>query len=360
MTGAEKLEAIFAGEMVDRVPFALKGWRIPKCQMEQRLLDEGMCILDARSVYGSKSPNVETETQKFSEAGVDYTRAIIRTPRGELSNLSQGAGGAKTERTSWRLEFLFKGPEDYAAVEFMIRDRQYFPSYEGFLKAQEEVGDMAYFKTGAPGCPMHDIMYGIMGLETFSIEWAERRDQVLKLHDAIAENQRQVYPIVAQSPAKLVQCGGNYSPEVLGKQRFVDFVLPHWEEAAGILHEEGKMLGCHLDANNALWAKEVGDSPLDWIEAFTPAPDTDMTMAQARAAWPEKVQFINFPSSVHLASAEVIADTTRQLLREVAPGDRFVVGITENVPENRWRESFHTILTTLNECGQLPIDPNTV
>jgi len=40
MTGGEKLEAIFAGEMVDQVPFALKGWRIPKCEMEQRLLDE--------------------------------------------------------------------------------------------------------------------------------------------------------------------------------------------------------------------------------------------------------------------------------------------------------------------------------
>ena len=236
MTGGEKLEAIFAGEMVDQVPFALKGWRVPKCEMEQRLLDEGMCILDARSVYGSKSPNVETETQKFSEEGVNYTRTIIRTPKGELSNLSQSSGGARTESTSWRLEFLFKRPEDYDAVEFMIRDRRYFPSYDGFLKAQEEVGDMAYFKTGAPGCPLHDIMYGIMGLETFSSEWAERRDQILKLHDAIVENQREVFSIVAKSPAKLVQCGGNYSPEVLGKQRFVDFVLPHWEEAGGVLH----------------------------------------------------------------------------------------------------------------------------
>ena len=44
------------------------------------------------------------------------------------------------------------------------------------------------------------------------------------------------------------------------------------------------MLGCHLDANNQLWAAEVGASPLDWVEAFTPAPDTDMSFAQVRAA----------------------------------------------------------------------------
>lgn len=355
MNCSERLEAIFAGEMVDRVPFALKGWRIPQCEMERKLRNEGMCILDARSVYTSTSPNVETETRSFTEGGIGYQRTIIKTSRGELSALTRASGG-----TTWRLEHLFKGPEDYAAVQAMVRDRRYFPSYEGFLQAQERIGGEAYFKTGAPGSPLHDIMYAIMGLNTFAVEWAERRDQVIALHEIITENQRPVYDIVARSPAKLVQCGGNYSPEVLGKERFADYVLPHWEEACGALHEGGKLVGCHLDASNALWAAEVGDSPLDWIEAFTPAPDTDMTLADARRAWPGKTLFINFPSSVHLASAAVIAATTRQLLRESAPGDRFVVGITETVPDDRWPESFHTILTTLNECGNLPIDPDVV
>ena len=115
------------------------------------------------------------------------------------------------------------------------------------------------------------------------------------------------------------------------------------------------MLGCHLDADNKLWAKEVGDSGLDWIEAFTPAPDTDMTVAEARKMWHGKVLFINFPSSVHLEKASVIEETTKQILKEAAPGDRFIVGITENVPENRWRESFYTILKTINRYGKLPI-----
>ena len=69
------------------------------------------------------------------------------------------------------------------------------------------------------------------------------------------------------------------------------------------------MLGCHLDANSKLWAEEIGASSLDWVEAFTPAPDTDMTVAEAREMWPGKVFFINFPSSVHLESASVIASS---------------------------------------------------
>lgn len=201
-------------------------------------------------------------------------------------------------------------------------------------------------------------MYSYMDVEIFSIEWAERRDELIALHNAMAENERPIYEIVAKSPALVVQCGGNYSSEVLGKNRFLAYVLPHWEAVGDVLHKGGKLLGCHLDANNKLWAKEVGASPLDWIEAFTPAPDTDMTVADARTAWPGKTLFINFPSSVHLDSAEVIANKTRQMLKEAAPGDRFVIGITENVPENRWRESFRTILNVCNTDGKLPINPS--
>lgn len=355
MNCAEKIRAVFEGKFVDRVPFALKGWRIPKCEMERILLKEGMCIIDSRGVYKSVSPNVETESQTFEKNGAVYHKTTIKTAKGELSSLTKRIPSAKTESTSWRVEMMFKSPEDYDVVEFVMTDRQYSPNYESFLKAQEQSSGKAFFKTTAPGSPLHTIMYNIMGLETFSIEWSERRDRVIALHDAMAENQREIYSIIAKSPAKVVQCGGNYCPEVLGKKRFVDYVLPHWEEITSILHEGDKMVGCHLDANNKLWAKEVGDSELDWIEAFTPSPDTDMSVAEARKMWPGKVLFINFPSSIHLEESSVVEETTKQILSEAAPGDRFIVGITENVPENRWRESFYTILKTINKFGKLPI-----
>lgn len=360
MTGAERLEAIFDGKLVDKVPFALKGWRIPQCEVELRLRNEGMCILDSCSVYTSSSPHVQTDTSTFSQGGSRYQRTVIRTPKGELTTLFRQVPTARVESTSWQVEWPFKGPQDYAALEFMVRDRQYHPSYEPFLQARERTGCEAYFKTSVPGCPLHDIMYSFMGLETFSVEWAERRDQVLALHQAMLENQRPAVEIAARSPARLVQSGGNYAPAVLGRERFAAHVLPHWEEICQILHQGGKLVGCHLDADNKLWSAEIGASPLDWVEAFSPAPDTDMTLAEARKAWPGKVLFINFPSAVHLESAPVIAATTRQLLREAAPGDRFVVGITENVPEDRWRESFSTILATLDEYGRLPIRPESV
>ena len=355
MSPGERLEAIFRGELVDQVPFALKGRRVPECEAERRLHARGMGILDSASVYTTASPGVTSRTASFVEDGVSLRRTVISTPVGDLTSVSRPLGTHQVERTSWTIEHPFKRPEDYAVLEFMARDRVYTPCYEAFEQAQAHGGSEAFFKTGAPGCALHTVLYSYMGPETFAVEWAERRDEVLSLCRTMVDNERPVYEIVARSPALAVQCGGNYAPEMLGKERFVEHVLPHWRAAGAVLHEGGKLLGCHLDANNKLWADEVGASELDWIEAFTPAPDTDMSLAEVRAAWPGKVQFINFPSSVHLQPATTIAATTRQLLRESAPGDRFAIGITENVPEDRWRESFATIMDTLEECGQLPI-----
>jgi len=183
---------------------------------------------------------------------------------------------------------------------------------------------------------------------------------VIALHQAMTENLRPLWEIVAASPARVVQSGGNYAPSVLGRERLIEFVLPHLEEAADALHHPGKLLGSQLDADSQLWAAEAGAAPLDWIEAFSPAPDTDMSLAQARAAWLGEVLFLNFPSAVDLKNPQAIAATTRQLLREAAPGDRTIVGITENLPEERWGVSFSTILQILSECSRLPIRPESL
>jgi len=94
---------------------------------------------------------------------------------------------------------------------------------------------------------------------------------------------------------------------------------------------------------------------MDYVEAFTPYPDTDMTVREAREAWPNKTLWINFPSSVHLESTDSIAEMTRSLLREAAPGNRFIIGITEDLPPGRWQGNFETILGVCNRFGRTPI-----
>jgi hypothetical protein len=194
-----------------------------------------------------------------------------------------------------------------------------------------------------------------MGVEQFSIEWAERRDELMRLYDVLTEDRRKIYPLLADSPADIFNYGGNVSVEVVGVERFRKFILPHYDEAAEIVVKKGKLLGSHLDGNNRQLAPYVAASQLDFVEAFTPPPDCDLGVKEALEMWPGKILWVNFPSSVHLSGASAVEEMMRQILVEAAPGDRFLVGITEDVHEDAWRQTFPAMAKVINEEGRLPL-----
>lgn len=49
-------------------------------------------------------------------------------------------------------------------------------------------------------------------------------------------------------------------------------------------------------------------------------------------------------------------EQTLNILRDAAPGDGFLIGITENVPEFAQERSLTAIAETVGEYGHTPID----
>ena len=68
------------------------------------------------------------------------------------------------------------------------------------------------------------------------------------------------------------------------------------------------------------------------LPAFTPPPMGDISVSEAKAAWPDKVIWSNFPGCVFLRDRDSIYRFTLDLLADAAPGGRFVLGITEDIP----------------------------
>ena len=48
-------------------------------------------------------------------------------------------------------------------------------------------------------------------------------------------------------------------------------------------------------------------------------------------------------------------ETMLQVLDQSKPGDRLIVGVTEDVPNDHWRKSFLAIMQTLKDHGKLPL-----
>jgi len=350
MTPRQRVMAALRGEPADFIPFTIYEWMLPKGTAERELRNDGVCLIRGPAVWRVESPHTRTEVISYTESGEPFERTVVHTPVGDLTTIQR-----VMPFTRWTMKFPFSGPEDYRALLYATQDTQYFPDYDPYRKEEEIVGDDILLRPSIGYCPMQRIIYRVMGLEQFSIEWAERRDEVMKLYDALTAERRRIYEICALSPCPLFNYGGNVSADVIGLERFRKYLVPHYEEFSEILHAHGKMMGVHFDANTRALAEDIAKTKMDYIEAFTPAPDTDMTFAEARAVWKDKALWINFPSSVHLRPVEEVAQTMRDILRDAGDGRRFLVGITEDVPEDRWKQNYRAIVDVLREAGAAPI-----
>jgi hypothetical protein len=321
--------------------------------------NDGLCLVDGAKIHEVVYREVTIERTHFTGPdGCGRIRTTVNTPAGVLTALDRPGGFTTWQPegfTTWHEERLFKSQADYDPLEAFVQDRRYVPTYQAFEARQRMLGGDSFPWVSMHYSPLLEILYDLMGIEQFSLQWAENRDRLIHLYDVLLEDKRKLYPLAAESPALLVQYCGNVTPEVVGLERFERYVLPAYNEAAEALHAHGKLLAVHLDANTSLLADAVARSSIDVIAAFTPAPTCDMTVAEARAAWPDKALWINFPSSVHLEDVETVEAVARQILREAAPGERFIMGITETVPEDRCEQNYAAILRACREVGRLPI-----
>ena len=347
MTIRERIVAALHRQPVDQVPFTIYPGMIPEGEEARGLRALGLGTSWRVPMVTSQMPNVTMDYVEYEENGARYARRTAHTPVGDLSMVLR-LGGAYG--SSWSVEHYLKRPEDYAAAEFMVRDTVYAPNYEAYHQAVAELGEGGYVSGNFGYSPLMEMRVVWMGMARYAEDRFDRPDLFWPFYEALRAKQREAYQLLADSPAEFVIYCGNCSPEVLGRD-FEQYVVPCYNELGVMLHAKGKMLGCHLDANNAFWAKVVADSQLDVIEALTPAPDTDMSMTQICAAWPGRRYWLNYPSSLHLASAARIKEATRELLADAAPGLGLIVGITENIPEHAWATSLKAIGEVLQEEG---------
>jgi hypothetical protein len=80
-----------------------------------------------------------------------------------------------------------------------------------------------------------------------------------------------------------------------------------------------------------------------------------MRIEEAIDMWKDKTLWINFPSFIHLPKTDVIKYATRHILNESVPGNRLIIGVTEDIPQNDYQRSMTAILEIINSKGILPL-----
>lgn len=370
MNKRERIMAVLRHEEPDIIPITIYTMLMPFRGYEERQLrNAGLCLVEHGfvSVYGIKTPNVKMQTTEdiASLSSSDHYACIPKqkhvvhrtysTPVGHVSEKYQW-GYALYE---WPFEWAIKDLPDYRTAEYIIDDTEFFPSYEEFSSAEKIMGEDGIVTAMAPKSPLQSMLYELMGYNRFAIDYRMYRQEFDDLYRVFSKKQLEMYKVIADSPAEVVLTDENINGIVTSPKLFENYCIPFYKNVADILHRKDKIFMVHCDGKLRSLRDLIATSEIDVVEAFTPPPIGDLSIEEARMAWKEKVIWANFPATVALQTGrDRIERETTSILKSAAPGDRFALGITEDIGDiksSRYEDVIKTITNTVTRYGTYPI-----
>jgi len=346
----DRVMTVYRGEEPDRIPFLIYGGLCPRGYMERQLRNKDLGLKVAASVWKEEMTNVRVETKAVG----NFVHWTFHTPLGDVSRkdrigLREGAG------SSWTTEHLIKDVSDFEVLEFMVGDTVYTPDYQPFLDAERNLGDDGVVFVWAGRSPLQKMQIELMGYKTFAMALYRYPKEFERLLRALEKKADERYQIIAESPTEIVNGTDNINSEIVSPKLFEKYVIPFYDKQARLLHKKDKILEDHMDGKLSCLKDLISKMDLDAVEAFTPPPMGDLSLAEARHAWKGKVISLNFPESVFLEGLNAVKKQTLNILSEAAPGDNFIVTFTEDIPvEYRWT-GLSVIADILKEQGVYPL-----
>lgn len=352
MDVAERVWSVLRGEVPDKVPWLIYSNHLPRGSFEREMRAMGLGLDVRCSVHRLHMPNVKTETTTVG----NYAYTLYRTPVGELRTTR------RTEMTfqlpnqgSWTMEHPVKNHGDLRAAKFMIEDTVYEPQYDLYGQLEEELEGDGVVTVGGDYTPLMKTIVTYLGFRTFALTLRSHPEELEDLLEALDRRNIDMYNVIARSPARIVRIGDNIDGVMISPALFEKYCLPYYNKYARVLKNASKTVISHMDGRLRKLKGVIARSDLDAIEAFTPPPMGDLPVREAKEAWRGKVLWMNFPEEVFLRSAEEIREYAMSLLKEMAPGPGYIIGITEDIAPAHLRKGIRAVTEVLHEHGTLPL-----
>jgi hypothetical protein len=331
----------------DRIPLTVYDWLLPRGTSERRLREAGVGLIVRVPGHRVQHRQVEIVSHEYQENGRKLIRRTIKTPVGEAWQVLEPDPAYET--SNWIHEHFIKGPDDYRVLEFYYRDMVFRDNSEAIREAQRRVGSDGLVMLRIAKSPVQEMLYQLMGVERFAVDYQERRDLFDSLHAAMVARYQELYEFAAHSPAEILQLGDNIYSDMVGRERYRAYLMPEYAKIMARLRGTGKLLAVHMDGNLRSLQTDIAEATFDIVEAITPPPMGDVSIREARECWPGKALWINFTSSMHIESPEVIEAHTRELIAEAGTKRGFGISITEDAPVEALEKSLAVIARVLQD-----------
>ncbi|MFB0508201.1 MAG: uroporphyrinogen decarboxylase family protein [Thermodesulfobacteriota bacterium] len=372
MTNRERLLAILEGRSPDRIPW------IPRLGIwynaHRRLGSlpdrfKGMTLREVERTLRLGTPArgarvFRTEYRNMDVIVRDEGRNTITeyiTPKGTVRTVKsvseeQARLGFETKIIT---EYPLKSVEDYDVWMYVVENTVFVPTYEEYEAFDREIGEDGLPMVDAGDCPFHQWLNTLAGYDSGYIHLiVEFRDRVEALLKLMTEKDREMWKIVAESPSKLILHGQHLSTQLTPPNYFELYITPYYQEFSKLLHANGKSLTMHADNDTSRILPHLKAAGYDMLECFATAPMAKVTLQEAREVLGTSVIIWGGVPSVLLEEyfpEEEFETYMVDVFRSVAPGDAFILGISDNAMPNSIISRVERISGMVEEYGHYPI-----
>lgn len=338
-----RLEAALEGQPVSHPVYAVYDWFVknrPHVDWD-RLFELGLGQIGHANLIRHEHPSFEiVETTSAQDS---KTRRDVRlvTDRGELHEWYLG---------EWRQEHFIKTPEDYRIMARALEGTRVIPDASAFYESEDALGDGGItvgqvMGLGMGRTPLMVLQIDWVGLERFSIDLATECPEMMALLEVMNAIKLEEIRRAAEAPAAQIKLWENLSIETLGPAHYRRHLVPLYRQILDILQAAGKRLLVHYDGQLRLIADDIAALDIDGIDSFTEPPEGDMTVAEARAAWPEKFLWLHPNLEWYRLPTERLAENIRRIAHDAGPS-RFCLMISEDIPP-QWEKTVPAVLRVL-------------
>ena len=343
----ERILSALNWEEPDRIPLTIYDWMIPRGETERMLRKAGVGLILRLPAHQVEHREADFISKEYWKNGKKYVRKTIRTPVGEIHQTLEPEVAYDT--SLWIKEHFIKEPDDYKVMEFVWKDMIIQDNFDVIKEAVRRIGGDGLVYVRLAKVPVQEMLYQMLGLEQFSLDYYDRRDLFDSLHNSMLKRYEELFDLAADAPVEIILYGDNITSDVVGEERFRNYCMPVYKRTTEKLAGTGKKLAVHLDGRLASLKHTIGEAEMDIVEALTPPPMGDVSVKEARELWPDKALWINFTSSMHIEPPDAIEAHTRHLIEESGTRKGFAIGITEDAPVKALEKSLDVISRVLNE-----------
>ena len=338
-----RFQRALAGEIIERPVYAVYDWFVQNRPVDwPSLFAQGLGQIAHADLVRTERPNVEViETTQEVDGRV---RRDVRwvTDRGELHEWFLG---------EWQQEFLIKTPADYRIMHRALEGTRYSATSGPFLQAEQQIGDGG-ITVGQLGwtpirrTPLLQVQIDFAGPERLAMDLADGVPELMELLELMTELTLEKFREAVKGPAQYIKLWENLAIEMIGLRHYQRHMVPLYRQILEILQDAGKRLLVHYDGRLRTVADEIAALDIDGIDSFTPPPDGDMSVAEARACWPEKFLWLHPPLGWYQEDRTTLAVRIQEMVRDAGPR-RFCLMISEDVPP-QWEQSVPAVLEALD------------